>query len=61
MFSLSINGGLVGYFKEERGVRQGDLLSLYIFVLVMNVLSRLLDATVLHEAFSYHSNVRKSV
>ena len=53
-FSISLNGGLVGYFRGARGVRQGDPLSLYLFVLAMNVLSRLLDAAARYGVFSYH-------
>ncbi|XP_039032501.1 uncharacterized protein LOC120167609 [Hibiscus syriacus] len=44
-FSVSLNGSLVGYFRGARGVRQRDPLSLYLFVLVMNVLSSLLDVS----------------
>ena len=58
-FSILVNGGLVGYFRRCKGVRQGDPLSPYIFVLTMNVLSRLLDAAISHKVFMYHPKCKK--
>ena len=33
------NGFINGYFKIEKGVRQGDLLSAYLFTLVIEILA----------------------
>ncbi|KAK3193372.1 hypothetical protein Dsin_024682 [Dipteronia sinensis] len=41
-FSISINGELVGFFHSKRGLRQGDRMSLYVFVIAMEVLTKLL-------------------
>ncbi|GKE07474.1 protein LAZ1 [Tanacetum coccineum] len=54
-FSLSINGNIHGYFKGERGLRQGDPLSPYLFTLVMEVLTLIFKRRVrLSYSFPFH-------
>ena len=46
------------YFKGERRVRYGDPLSSYLFVIAMNVLSKLLNSAD-HKVFSFHPKCKK--
>ncbi|GJU66148.1 putative reverse transcriptase domain, reverse transcriptase zinc-binding domain protein [Tanacetum coccineum] len=54
-FSLSINGSLHGFFKEKRDLRQGDPLSPYLFTLIMEVFTLMLQRRI-HgaQSFTYH-------
>ncbi|XP_039013906.1 uncharacterized protein LOC120143737 [Hibiscus syriacus] len=59
MFSVCLNGSLVGHFRGARGIRQGDPFSLYLFVIVMNVLSSLLNVAAMQGIFIYHPKCKR--
>jgi hypothetical protein len=53
-FSVLINRELHGFFAGSRGLRQGDPLFPYLFVLVIEVLSGLLGQMARHTDFEFH-------
>nr|GEW31422.1 hypothetical protein [Tanacetum cinerariifolium] len=54
-FSIGVNGDIHGFFRRKRGLRQGDPLSLYLFTLVMEVLTLILQRRVREsDSFRFH-------
>ncbi|XP_056841874.1 uncharacterized protein LOC130495007 [Raphanus sativus] len=59
-FMVGYNGTVSGYFKGKRGLRQGDPLSPYLFVIAMNYLSLMLDKEARSGYLSYHHQCHKT-
>ena len=53
-FTIAINGNSSGFFKSTKGLRQGDPLSPYLFVLAMEVFTRLLTSRFESGYINYH-------
>jgi hypothetical protein len=52
LFYVLINGSPAGFFNSSRRVRQGDPLSPFLFVIVMEAFSRMVKASIDHSLFS---------
>lgn len=53
-FSVCLNGELVGFFGSYNELKQRDMLSLDLFVMVMEALSGLLNKTTMNPNFKHH-------
>lgn len=58
-YSVVINGSLEGFFQGKRGLKQGEPISPYLFLIVMEAFSVLLNFRVGLGQFNYHPRCRE--
>lgn len=53
-FSINVNGDLCGFFEGKQGIRQGDPISPYLFVIAMEVFASLVQTGFNSGSIKYH-------
>lgn len=53
-YSVIVNGEMHGHFAGKKGLRQGDPISSLLFVMAMDVLSKILDKGAVDQVFKPH-------
>ena len=53
-FSISVNGELAGFFASKRGLKQGDPISSFLFIITMEAFSRSLSVAANRQEFQFH-------
>lgn len=58
-YSIKINGSHARFFECKKGIRKGDPLSPYVFVICMEVIAKMLDKAFSAGQISYHPLCKK--
>lgn len=59
MFSIIVNGDLGGYFSSRRGIYQEVLISPYLFVMIIDILSEMIHKIKDLPDFKLHKSMEK--
>jgi len=60
-FSIALNGELHGFFPSTKGIQQGDPLSPYLFILVMEGCEALLGRPLMISGFGFTRDVNRTL